>query len=76
MKTKRVEFQAPPGIVPEGTTPGEEFDLVCTFRVKDSGTVCLVEMGDQQMPGYDEKSESKPTYEAYSQSMTAEPPTQ
>lgn len=67
---KRIEFQPPPGVVPEGATAGEDFDLVCSFRVKADGTVCLVEMGDVDMPGYDAKGESKPTYGEYAKSMT------
>lgn len=60
---KRIEFHAPPGVVPEGTKSGEEFDLVCTFRVKSSGEVCLVQMGDEKMPGYSEReSKGKPSY--------------
>lgn len=34
---------------------GDEFDSVCTFRVKNNGTVCLVMLGDAKMPGYDSK---------------------
>ncbi len=56
---KKIEFTPPAGVVPEGTGSGEEFDLVCTFRVKDSGMVCLTEMGDVEMPGYSEDSEPK-----------------
>lgn len=63
MKSKLVEFRPPDGAVPEGTGANEEFDLVCTFRVKDMGTVCLVKMGDTEMPGYnDTGSKSKPDY--------------
>ena len=51
---RRIEFQAPPGTVPEGTAAGEEFDLVCTFRVKGPN-VCLVQMGDVKMAGYADK---------------------
>lgn len=54
MKTRKVEFTPPAGATPEGVADGEEFDLVCTFRVKSGGTVCLIEMGDQKMPGYSE----------------------
>lgn len=72
MKTRQVEFTPPAGAVPEGTTSGEEFDMVCTFRVKDSGTICLVELGETKMPGYD-TSDSKPTYESYSKPMTEAP---
>lgn len=46
--------------------------MVCTFRVKDSGTICLVELGETKMPGYD-TSDSKPTYESYSKPMTEAP---
>ena len=65
MKMKRVEFTPPKDFpMPEGITANEDFDLVCTFRLKDSGDVCLVMCGDAKMPGYDgqEKSESKPSY--------------
>jgi hypothetical protein len=50
MRTKRVEFAPPEGSVPEGLGAGEDFDLVCTFRVKDNGEVCLVKFGDTDMP--------------------------
>lgn len=69
MKTSKVEFQAPSGVVPEGTQSGEEFDIVCTFRVKDSGSVCLTMMGDSKMPGYDDKDSKRPDYKQYSQDM-------
>lgn len=63
MNTRKIEFHAPPGVVPEGTKSGEEFDLVCTFRVKSSGEVCLVQMGDEKMPGYSDKADKgKPSY--------------
>ncbi len=60
MKTERkIEFTAPDGVVPEGTKAGEEFDLVCTLRVKSDGQVCLVQVGDTKMPGYSDKDEPK-----------------
>lgn len=61
---KRIEFNPPSGIVPEGTKSGGEFDLVCTFRVKPNGDVCLVMMGDEKMPGYAETGgdKGKPSY--------------
>ncbi len=63
MKTK-IEFSAPPGTIPEGTAAGEEFDLVCTFRVKSNADICLVVLGDVHMPGYSEKGrdKGKPSY--------------
>jgi len=38
--------------------------MVCSFRVKDDGNVCLVLFGDNEMPGYDSKSYSRPAYQA------------
>jgi hypothetical protein len=69
---KQVEFTPPPGVVPEDATPGKEFDLVCTFRVKAGGQVCLVMMGDQQMPGYGARErEDKPMKRDYSEEYDA-----
>ena len=60
---KRVEFTAPAGTVPEGVKAGEEFDLVCTFRVTSGGQVCVIQMGDEKMPGYSDKPDKgKPSY--------------
>jgi len=64
MKSQRVEFRPPAGSVPEGVQANEEFDMVCSFRVKDDGNVCLVMFGDEQMPGYDSKSTSRPAYQS------------
>lgn len=69
MKSKRVEFQVPQGVVPEGTEAGEDFDLVSTFRLKGDGSCCLVQMGDVKMPGYDDKADYKPDYSEEAQSM-------
>jgi len=78
MKTKQVEFQIPDGfVVPEGTETGEEFDAVCSFRVKDNGTVCLTRLGDTEMPGYREAKEDareRPKYGQAKQMMTGEMP--
>lgn len=67
MKSKKVEFQPPKDFaIPEGLSAGERFDSVCTFELKDTGTVCMTMMGDADMPGYgkEEKAEheSKPDY--------------
>lgn len=75
MKSKRIEFRPPDGIVPEGLTAGEEFDLVTRYRLKDSGEICVIEIGDTRMPGYESterKSDSKPTYQDYTKSMVNE----
>lgn len=57
MNTRKIEFHAPAGVVPEGTKAGDEFDAVCTFRVKSDGSVCLVMMGDEKLPGYSDKAD-------------------
>lgn len=53
---KRVEFKPPKGwIAPEGKSGSDTFDQLCTFRVKSNGDVCLIAMGETQMPGYEDK---------------------
>lgn len=61
---------------PEGFTPpagsegGKDFDLVCTFRAKEGGTLCMTMLGDAKMPGYDEdEGEHKPDYKEYASGM-------
>jgi hypothetical protein len=68
--TKPIEFKPPQGVVPEGVGIGEDFDLVCTFRVKASG-VCLVQLGEIKLPGYDAKDKggSKPSYRGDAEAM-------
>ena len=63
MSNRRIEFTPPQGAIPEGVKDGEDFDLVCTFRVKGS-QVCLVMIGDTKMPGYGDKErdKGKPSY--------------
>jgi len=80
MKSNRVEFDLPEGFtLPEGTEPGSEFDLVCTFRLKKNKKLCLTELGDFDMPGYDDKEDAseplKPgEYGQAKQMMTAGAP--
>lgn len=50
----RVEFKPPKGVVPEDVSSGDTFDLVTTYRLKPSGEICVIQIGDQKMPGYDE----------------------
>lgn len=53
---KRVEFKAPEGFsVPEGKQAGDTFEEVGTFKIKPDGTLCLVEIGDVKLLGYDDK---------------------
>lgn len=73
MKSKQVEFMPPQGFtVPEGVSPGDSFDLVCSFKMKDSGMICMTELGDTKMPGYDDKQEERPSYGKYSEEMMAQ----
>lgn len=74
MKSKRVEFHIPEGFtLPEGAEPGEDFDLVCSLRVKPNGTLCLTKLGDVEMPGYKDKDDKqRPEYGQARQMMTGE----
>jgi hypothetical protein len=75
--SKKVEFTPPEGFTPP-EHKGDEFDLVCTFRVKEGGTICLIKLGETNMPGYEhdeggehEDSEHKPSYGEYTKGMTS-----
>ena len=58
MKTQKVEFQPPKDAsLPEGVQPGEDWDMVCSFRIGANSQICMTNFGDTDMPGYD-KSES------------------
>lgn len=78
MKSKPVEFQIPEGFtIPEGTEPGEEFDVVCSLRAKNNGTLCLTRLGDTEMPGYkDSKGDTaeRPKYGQARDMMTSAMP--
>lgn len=76
---KKVEFPAPKGfLLPEGVGKGDDFDIVCTVRVKEDGTLCLTKLGDTPMPGYGEKAKGKQAndYSGLAESMQAERPMQ
>jgi len=58
-KTKRVEFAPPEEFhLPESALKDGSFELVCEFRVKPDGKICLTKLGDQNMPGYDSNGEA------------------
>jgi hypothetical protein len=65
----KIDFTPPKGFaVPEGTEPGADFDLVCTFHVEQStGKLCLTKLGDLDV-GYKE-GDSKPGYGEYSDKL-------
>lgn len=69
-ESRKVEFMPPKDVaMPEGLQPGDDFDMVCTFKITDSG-VCLTKMGDAQMAGYDSReNEHKPDYSEYAESL-------
>lgn len=52
---KLIEFKPPAGLVPEGAEDGTTFEEVATFKVKSNGNICLVAVGEHQMPGYSDK---------------------
>ncbi len=56
---KLIEFKPPTGVVPEGVEEGSTFEEVSTYQVKGKGTICLVAIGDVQMPGYGHRNYEK-----------------
>ena len=62
MKGKLIEFQMPKGFtLPEGSGSGDQFQELSTFRVKSSGKLCLVAVGDHKLPGYKMEGETEET---------------
>lgn len=57
---KRIEFEAPPGFIPEDIVAGDRWASQAVFRLKPDGkTVCLVEAEGHRFPGYDEAKGSE-----------------
>lgn len=75
---EKVEFFPPQGASnPEGPegSKGGRFSLVCDFEPRPDGKVCMVQYGDQAMPGYDGKegmNAEKPSYGGYVGSMKSQ----
>jgi len=46
---------------PDGTKPGDKFDLVCTFKMTSKGQISLVQLGETDM------EEGKPQAPSYGQ---------
>lgn len=45
-KKSYVEFPTPPGFtLPEGSTEGESFEMVGSFKLKPDGKMCLLSVG-------------------------------
>lgn len=58
---KQVEFQTPSDFhVPAGIQPGDQFDAVGTFRMKDANTMCLVELEGSTVKPAAKKSAAQP----------------
>lgn len=68
-------FSPPEGFQPpEGAdAPGKEFDMVVTLKVEEDGKLCIVKLGDQDMPGYDDEEEhGRPSYKKYAQGIMSQ----
>jgi len=63
-----IKFKPLPNSVPEGTADGDEFDLVCTFKLCGK-EVCVVQMGDVKAD-QDKKESYRPDFK----DMAPEPP--
>jgi len=79
MKSKRIEFDSPPGFaLPEGKAVGDDIEVMASVRVKPDGRLCLVELDGNRMPGYKEGDEDEPDGKTYAQAaadrMDAEMP--
>lgn len=60
-KMDYVEFTPPSDFkMPATTSENKEFDVVCTFRPKEGGKLCMVKLGQTAMPEPpEEKKEEK-----------------
>ena len=70
--SKRIEFRPPAEFKsPENVEPGKDWDMVCSFRTKPDGTICMTKLGDVDLPGYgtkedhDDEPKHKPGYGEY-----------
>ena len=60
---------------PENTGEDKDFDMVCSFRAKPDGMICMTKLGDHPMPGYDgddddeEDRDHKPSYRKMATSL-------
>jgi hypothetical protein len=66
--SKKIEFEPMAHAVPEGTAAGDTFDLVCTFKLCDSGRVCMTQMGDV-MAEEDDKVKTRPDFKDEAKSI-------
>jgi hypothetical protein len=77
--SEKIEFTPPKGFhAPENVEPDKDFDLVCSFRAKEGGKLCMTKLGDTDCPGYgdkkeeggEERQEHKPDYSGYAQELS------
>jgi len=66
----KITFKPLKNAVPEGTAEGDEFDLVCTFRLESDGRVCVTQMGDVKAE-YDEKAKYRPDFKGDAREIQA-----
>ncbi len=49
---KEIKFDAPEGFeIPEGVKPGDTFEAMASFRLKDNGQICLEGVEGNMLPG-------------------------
>ena len=65
----KISFKPLPNAVPEGTADGDEFDLVCTFKLCGD-KVCLTQMGDVKA-GEDGKTKYRPDFKGDAKEIQA-----
>lgn len=78
-KPKAIEFDAPKDFrLPEGKQSGDEFSLVCDFKMKPNGKLCLVKLGDQELDYAEDAGEKRGDYKELTAKMQSDyqPPTQ
>ncbi len=71
-KGEYVSFRPPKGFMPPeaGDGEGDQFDLVCSFKVDPDGKLCMTKLGDHDMPVKKEK-EKAPDYKSMGQSIVS-----
>lgn len=68
----KVRFEVPTSFtIPEGTADDGTFDVVCSMKREGGRNVCLVKIGDTEMPGYG-KDKGRPGYGEYADKMRGE----
>ena len=54
----KIIFKLPAGVeVPDGKQPGDTFQAMATMKIEPAGSVCLVEIDGEPLPGYKESGD-------------------